>query len=463
MANISPSDLPLIGTVPRGIGFCKDSGGNVFWDDGAKLVPLNLSNDKNLVGGYYKTQPGETLIDVSTVLAAGFSMAGATNIKSDNSTITWFGTGSCVDTTNQGGSGATLNCTRTLSTPRAALGVAPSVLFPVWIEDFTKINTIIIRFSMGDTAFTNNYQFTYSVGPGAATWSKRNGWHLISIGTGDWTANGTVAWATQTINAIRISFLNASGQNNARIVFDDFIINNKAKAKFIMMCDGSYSTQYTFIKPLLKALGLKATFGTTRGDLNTAGRLTTAQLNSIIADGHAISPRNLTAFNTLTADQCITEAAAAQQYLIDNFGIAGSIGSKFFVYNQSKYYASGASDGDTTVTARLSSELGIVFGRTTDSTNSDGYLTLGAGGVPPNLMTAPIIGSWSGNAEATLKANIDTAIDRSAACIYYVHNPTYGSFDDPGLVRRVLEYVASKQAAGLIDSVTVPEFYYGMV
>ena len=34
MANISPSDLPLVGAIPRGIGFCKDTNGNIIFDDG---------------------------------------------------------------------------------------------------------------------------------------------------------------------------------------------------------------------------------------------------------------------------------------------------------------------------------------------------------------------------------------------------------------------------------------------
>lgn len=444
-------------------------------DDGKKIIGIkNPDNTEQLLfdsmigrypfkGSYYKKQPGQTVIDVSAVLAAGFSMAGATNIKSDNSSITWFGGGSCVDTTNQGGSGATLNCTRTLSSPLAALGSAPSFILPVWIEDYTKINTIKVRFSMGDTTFTNHFEFLYSVGPGAATWSKRNGWHLLSCGTGDWTSSGSPDWATQTVNAIRILFLNASGQNNARIVFDDLILNQKAKAKALLMCDGTYASQYSFVWPTLKALGMRATFSATPGDPGSAGRMTIAQIKELLGYGNAVVPRNSTTMNTqTTVDACVADVSAAQNYLKTNFGTDGEIGSRFLTYAQGKYFISGASDGDMSVPNALASQLGIIGGRTTDSTNSAGYMSLGFDNYPSNIMTAPIIGSWSGNTLATLKANVDTAIDRGQAFVYFVHDPTYGSFDDPNTVRQLYEYIALKKSQGLIDDVTWPEFYDGM-
>ena len=35
--SIRPSDLPYKGNVPNGVGFCKDTDGNLLWDGGDKF------------------------------------------------------------------------------------------------------------------------------------------------------------------------------------------------------------------------------------------------------------------------------------------------------------------------------------------------------------------------------------------------------------------------------------------
>lgn len=414
-------------------------------------------------GDYYKTSPGEVLIDTSAVGAAGFTMAGATNVKVDNASTVWWAGSSAVDVTNTGGSGATLNCTRTLSVARTALGVAPSMVVPIWVEDFTKINGITIRFSMGDATFTNNYSFNYGIGPTGAGNLKRNGWHLISIGASDWVSNGAPDWTTQTINAIRILYVNAPAQNNARIIIDDLLINNRAKAKVLLMTDRTFSEQYTFLRPLLNALKLRATFSITQSDIGQAGKMTEAQVNQLIADGHALCVRNPTAMNTLTEQQCVDAVAAEQAYIRATFGAAGAVGAKFLTYANGIYYPSGSAAGDMAVPNRVKNELGILGARTTDTTSQPNFMQLGCDALPPNIMVAPIIGEYTpNNSAADIIASIDRAIARSAAAVFFMHAPTHSSIVPQETVRAVYEHIASKKAAGLIDDVTWPEFYYGL-
>lgn len=436
----------------------------------SRVKLLNLFNKTRRfsyenIGDFYQISPGEVIFNPGATLAAGVSLAGATGVKSDNAAIKWFAEStSTIDVTNNGGSGATLNVSHTLPVARAAMGVAPSLLVPIWVEDYTQINTVKVRLSMGDATFANSYDYTYAVSNSGSNILKKNGWHLVSVGASDWVATGTVDWATQTINAIRFSFVNKSGGNASRILIDKIKLNNRAKAKVLLMTDGTYAEQWNFSRRVLNALGLRATFSVTPGEPGGAGKMTLAQIESIANDGHAVCPRNSTALNTLTADQAVANVAAAQDYLRSILGSVGEEGAKFITYANGIYYASGATVGDMTVVNRLAAELGIVGGRTTEATNSAGYMILGADNYPPNIMTAPILGAWTGNTLAALKANIDTAIERGAAVCYFNHAPqnVAGSIESTELVRQFYEYVALKKSQGLIDDVTWPEFYYGM-
>lgn len=437
------------------------TGGSVLLAGGSIYRPERRTDQ--LAGDYYRTSPGEVMIDTSAVGAAGISMAGATNVKADNASIVWWQGSSGVDVTNTGGSSATLNCTRTLPVARAALGVAPSLVFPVWVEDFTKINGITIRFSMGDTAFTNNYSFQYQIAASGASNLKRNGWHLISVGASDWVATGAPDWATQTINAIRVAFVNASGQNNARIVMDDLLINHRAKAKIMLQTDRTWMSQYNFVRPLMNALRLKATFAITQSDIGQAGKMNIDQINQLVADGHALCVRNPVAMNTITEQQCVDAVAAEQAYIRATFGAAGEMGAKFLTYANGIYYPSGSAQGDMTVPNRLRNELGILGARTTDTTSYPNFMQLGCGALPPNIMVAPIIGEYTpSNTAADIIASIDRAIARSAAAVFFLHDPTHASIVPQETVRQVFEHIAKRRSEGLIDDVTWPEFYYGM-
>lgn len=457
----SVSSLPSASEFGVGVA---QAGGNLYVNDGTLTYLLDRYPYETR-GCFYQTSPGEVIEDPSTVLAAGMSLAGATGTKIDNASLTWFSDStSTVDVTNTGGSGATINLTYNLGVARAILGVAPSLLVPVYVDNYTKINGITIKLSMGDTTFANSFNYTYGVSNVGTLNLKKNGWHLISVGASDWVTVGSADWTTQTINAVRFAFINASGANNARIAVDKVKINNRAKAKILLMTDGTYSEQWDFNRPILNALKLRATYSVTQGEQNIAGRLTTAQIYKIADEGNAFVPRNSIGFNSQTADQCIVNARAAQDHIKSFLGSVGDVGSKFFTFNQGQYYASGGTTGDMTVVNRMAGELGIVGARTTEATNAPGYMILGAGNYPPNMMTAPIIGNWTGNVLATMKANVDTAIERGAAIIYFNHRVQNiaGSIESTELVRQFYEYVALKKSQGLIDDVTWPEFYYGM-
>ncbi|QSB03458.1 hypothetical protein JWZ98_11275 [Methylomonas sp. EFPC1] len=439
-------------------------GGIRFFCTGSSLLAHGTRNNYISAGDFYQTSLGEVVLDTGSVLAAGMSLAGAAGSKIDNVNLKWYeDSASTVEVVNSGGSGATINLTYNLAAARAALGGAPSLLVPVYVYDYTLINSIIIRLSMGDATFANNYSYSYGVSNVGGLNLKKNGWHLISVGSSDWVGAGTVDWGNQTINAVRISFLNASGANNAKIAIDKVRINNRAKAKILLMTDGTYTEQWDVNRKLLNALNLRATFSVTEGEQNVPGRMTSNQIFQLADEGNAFVPRNTIGFNSMNADQCIANAKKAQDFIKSFLGSIGEMGSKFFTFNQGQYFAAGGITGDMTVVNRMSSELGIVGARTTEATNSPGYMILGAGAYPPNIMVAPIIGNWAGNTIAALRSNIDTAIDRGAAIVYFNHRAQNiaGSIESTELVRSIYEYVALKKSQGLIDDVTWPEFYYG--
>lgn len=444
------------------------------------IMEAHRSGKSSSIGDAYLKLPGVTVFDASTNPAMVKSGGGGGVGTQTASSLNWWPGSTAVKLTCTAGSGGSITWTRTATIFAAAtFKSAPSLRIPVYFEDWSSINGLTVNFSFGDATFTNRAAATWSIGPGGAGRVKRSGWQILDLsfsGT-SWAITGTVDW-TQQCFGLNFFFTIQSGSSSTAIHVDDIVLGQKAKAKVIPVFDYGYLEQFTMARPVLNSLGIKATFAITPGALGTNGCMTVDQVKQLVAEGHTLAFRPAIGFGSNSVQTCIDAAAAAQAYLRSNFGAAGEAGCRHIVYNQGQYWpgSGGVTNaiGDVTVVNRLRDELGVLTGRTTETTSYPDSMALGATGAPagasygesriPNLLTHGIIGFYGGNTLASLKGRVDEAVIDGRAVVLFDHTWAYGGADatDPDSRRQFWEYVALLRSQGLVDPMTYQDFYAGL-
>jgi Polysaccharide deacetylase len=435
-------------------------------------------------GTAYLKAPGRIAVDPATILSTGWTKGGnggGVGTMSNSTDRYWPETVTGIRMTNTHTTGNLITWEKDLPAPitgfldDAGAAAAPSFMWPVKFDDFSRFTSFTLRLSMGDSTFTNYFQFLWNLGSGGAGRLKQSGWQMLFADGADFTTFGSPTW-DMSIYKVQIRW-NVAGASGSAIDWDSMYFNRRAKAKILLYFDRCYATHYTVARPLLAAYGLKATFAITPNELGTSGTyMTVAQVKQLLADGHAICLRPEVGFGSQSVDLCVSRTRETQQYLIDTFGAEYPTqvarGIRHIVYNQGQYWpGSGGTTnaiGDRTVVDRLRAELGILSGRTTETTGNPDSMALASKSeiqiYPTNLMTHGIIGADSTNTVATLIARKDQAITRQTAVAYFLHTliDTNTGAQRPEDYNQFLASVATSQAAGLIDAVTVPDFVDGL-
>ncbi len=469
---VSEEDLTPSTTLANlgdaGIGNKVSAGGILAENIGGRW---ELKTDKKSYGQFYKKLDGRAIIDTSALTDSDFSYAGATNTHSMMGSA-WFDGSNAIYATNAGGSGATLNVSKTLATSITAPTVAPSLLIPIYIEDYKKVNGITIMLG-SSSAFATYWYFIYNVGPSAAARFQYNGWHLVKIGASDWVAGGSTVptdWSW-SITDVRIKWVNASGVTSSSIAFDDWKFNHKAKAKIILTTDiAYYDSNFRFLRQLGKSLNIPITMAVTPYYVGYSSVYCTLdQIKELVAEGNGLAFRTNYAMNTFSdTASAIAHVKETQQYLIDNFGEAGKNGARFQVYNQGIYWLSGSSAtfGDTSLPAAIAAQCGVVAARSTKTTNYPDHMVNGADAYPPNISHCGIIGNWSAQAVTYIKSQIDLAIERGTTIHFFWHNLTddgvVGNVETAAGASDIMDYIALKRSQGLIDPMRWDEWHYGL-
>lgn len=424
---------------------------------------------KKTSGQFYKKLDGRLIVDTSALTDSGFTYAGSTNT---HEMITgWFTDSQAVLVTNTGSNGSTLNVSKTLTTAITAPISAPTLLIPLYIPDYTKVNGITILLGSSST-FATAWKYVYNIGPSATDRLKYNGWHLVKVGAGDWIADGGTPptdWSWN-ITDIRIKWVSSGGGLPSVLGFDDWQLNHKAKAKIVIITDQTYyAANYQYLRQLTKSLAIPMTLAITPFWLGQTGKMTLDQVKELVAEGAGLAIRPNSASDTFTTTtDYVNHVKEHQQYLVDNFGKIGESGARFIVYNQGKYWLSGSATtfADMTIPTAISTECGIVAGRSTKATNYPDFQVNGADNYAPNILHAGIIGNWSGETVTYVKAEIDKAIDRGNTIYLFWHDifpdASVDNINNSVDVASLFDYIALKRSQGLIDPMTWDAWYDGL-
>ncbi|ABE50962.1 hypothetical protein [Methylobacillus flagellatus] len=419
-------------------------------------------------GKNYLIYPGVTILSMTGLATTDFQYGGSTSVRSMDTDNKWFpGSTQVFDVTNTGGSGAGLNITRNLPAPVAALGEAPNMCIPIWVEDYTKMGSVEIRFSMDDIAFDNYYRATWGVNPNGNNSLKRNGWHFAFFAPSDFVAVGSPTWE-MTINAVRFYQLNASGvtaPNGGHVKYDSIIFNYRAMANFCYMIDGTQESLGSFVRPLCNSLGIPLTVSlTVQNIIGQPGYVSLETLHGMAREGTTFVPRNPIRVGdpgATTNAQVSAGLKASQDYIRTIFrGVVPDATIERWLRHWTCANGVNAfTQGDRSLFDYLAEHNGIVTARTTDTTNGPMMIPQGYG--QDNLHQMPIIDGWP-QADSVFMASLDKTIARNAMAIAFTHGVDHNTIVTYKNLEARLKYAKAKAAAGLLKFRTLPDWYDGL-
>ena len=413
----------------------------------------------------YERTPGDKILDVpatAPVTGAATTPASASAISSS---VQWDGRNTMQMTNLHAGDGATVNFTWTLPTPYPAQKVAPTFFVPIYIPDYTSVENVQIRLSMGDTAFTNYYEASLPVGPNGHLDKRRNGWHLMSISPSEWVSGGTPAW-TSTINAIRVRFVNRSYPAASVIYMADPIVQRSAIPSLMIYADDAHQNFYNHALPIFDAYGLKINIALAKNWVGVDPYMSLSQYQSAQSRGHEICVHstNRVGVQLTTVPDALADVAENQAYVRDVVGAPW--GYKHFSWPNGQYWI--ANRADMSVVDAVRDQLGIVLARTTDDpsrTTTRTPLGLSLEGASLyNRLTMPEIGPWVSTV-ATMKTAIDAVIDRRhvGALVWHSVSPNDSAETNMSYaVEQLAEYIAQKQAERKLLVLTGQQFVAGL-
>jgi peptidoglycan/xylan/chitin deacetylase (PgdA/CDA1 family) len=392
---------------------------------------------------------GEYYVDEIKITDLGFSAETIGDFE-DITKFTVSGSGATLteDTTNfkQGTKGMKLSSTNNTSAYATLLKgfeltSVSSFSFWLYIDNVSKMfqNTVsLVSIYTGASDY-----FIYSI----VGSEMRTGWNRIVFSKQDCTVGGgSPSWNLPCYKML-LRALALTGQT-VGLTFDDFRITRHERPKVVISFDDANETDYTEAFPYMQTKGLKGTCFIPPVKFGSSGQLTLAQAQEMYAAGwdmgnHSYSHVDLT---TLSDAEVKVEIQDCANYLINNNmpRAAWMLAWPFSAFD------------DTTVESVRSA--GIVLART------------GNNDINPHEIQEKLKmfrGSVSNTMSISdLTGYIDKLLIRGGVLIYNFHdikNPASATTDVlPATFQGVIDYLAFKKNQGLLDVVTISEWYNGL-
>jgi hypothetical protein len=164
------------------------------------------------------------------------------------------------------------------------------VIWTVWVEDHTKVQQIQVF--AGTAGYTRLWQTTHNINNSGT--NRINGEHKVVVGPLAAAATNTFVAGTDVLADTKLRIF--PGAAGATVWIDACVVPGAGRATHILTYDDASVTWIGNVLPHLAANGLMGTFCVNTGDLNGSAALylSTAQLRTIAALGHEISPHNVT-------------------------------------------------------------------------------------------------------------------------------------------------------------------------
>lgn len=270
------------------------------------------------------------------------------------------------------------------------------------------------------------------------------GWTLANVAKSDFVASGGGTFSSPIIRLmIR---LNAVNPNAPSTSFDALTIPMKTVPTVMFMLDDTWVSHHTKAFPYMKAFGMFGTVYVQTNFVDTAGRLSSAQLAEMAKAGWII------ASHTRSHTQLAGLSEADQEAELTN-AIGDLVGLGFGAYAHHYAYPFGAmTDINADTYTAIANNGTILTARNMIPVTSYEYGFLPA----DNLQIAS--SSAGSQTVATITGWIDNAITRGSSLGLVFHDIGGAAISEADF-KLVVDYVVAKARAGLIYPITVDDLY----
>ena len=268
-------------------------------------------------------------------------------------------------------------------------------------------------------------------------------WHRDSMAN-----TGSESWAN-TMTRIRLQMIMQTGFSGD-IYIDDIVYGMYSRPKVLFVFDDGYDDIMTEAYAYLAPLGLRGNVAVTTSFIGQAGRLTTANLDTLYAAGwdhlnHSVDHTSLTTFSA----SALTNDLSTSKAFMDAGGWTRA--SNQYVYPQGLY--------NSTVVAALRAYGYDVGWSTTAQLQHVGR------GLWPERMGLARRNMDGSVSIGTLKGYVTDAIRLGGTVCFYGHeiiNGVTAGKTDRAIVRALADFVAPLVAAGVLDNPTCSEWVTGL-
>ena len=190
-----------------------------------------------------------------------------------------------------------------IKTTNISMATAADVSVWAYVENVETLDSIVIY--LGDNSAFSKYYFT-SVGPSYL----RNGWNHLTILKDKFTTTTGMAWQ-DPIRSIKIK-VNSNLLGNAAVTFDNLRYKRSGKATIIIGFDDGLINVSLKAYPIMAANNQRGVIFVSTAWINTVGKLSLSDLNTMYEDGWDISSHSVNDKNLLSTPDTATITAELQ-------------------------------------------------------------------------------------------------------------------------------------------------------
>lgn len=439
---ITYSSLPAASTFGVGTAQVVDTG-EVYKSNGLVWTPIT-KNSNALFTGVVISDPSGRAISEYQVVGAGSTIS---------MTSTLFGATDISNTVrcniNRGSATATdVNILHAISPVLEKTGRAGVW---VYVEDYTKLASIVLKISLGGTAYANGNFQTYNF---ADLDKQFIGWHFIAYDLAEYGGvYGTPDWTTQTLQNIKIT-ANQNSADATTIYIGKWVCGWRRKGRIMITADDGYASWFNYGIPVLDTMGLKSVSAIIAAQIGANTTWATInQLKAAANNGHEMVAHGAASLATLISDSAIRADLRFNRAFLVNNGLTKGI--EFYVYPNGVYQISA---GDQTIINALKSE-GFKCGRGTVSPRS----LKPTARMSDAKWNIPTIGVSGATATSAIKTQIDNVITYGSFSTLMYHDIVL-SGGSTAVTRNLtdfvdeMSYLSQKVDAGLVEIVVASEF-----
>ena len=434
-------------------------GGNDGRTYEAKLATDAIGNVTGLVGpdgrrllnqffprANHAAGPGESLY-VFNDHTAVTGVSGPT--LSTSTAITWNGQPTVAVTAPT--AGATVGVQKlSLSTPLRN----KSLVLPVYIEDYTKVEKIQVYFGQGATIATNYVHYNYTIS--TTDMHKYNGWHLYEVTENQLIVVGSGVAADGTpVLSLRVD-VKASAGNTCTVYLGDARLNIRSRPVVMFTFDDGRASVIKSAAPIMQKYNIQGTSYVIPPRLGTSTFMSESDISVLHDLGWCIANH---AYNSSGTSDSYAEIGLAA-YVSEVEQCRDWLSSRGYTGAFHHAYVEGSYDG-TLATALAAA--GIVTARTVAGNTSTGAQAMCTNyGLHRRMALMGGLQLNSSNLIAAVKTEVDRAIRDGRTLIITAHDVLSTAEGGAGATayldtdfEELVSYVAGKRGVGMCDVMTI--------